>query len=784
LKKTTLNRTKRIQLLVGVLLMVFSFVALYSIHGEVLVAPNDYMLSGKGESCRVYYTLASHAKTDSSYVNFQGMNYPFGEHLVYCDAQPAITNTFRFFSNGSDSSVELAVGFQNAFSFYALILGTLFLYLLFINWRLPAWYAAIGAISLMLIGPQILRMPWQPSLAYFCFIPLLLLCYHYYERKQSVLIVVGVFLINLLAFFINPYLGMMGSGFFLIVSCVLLIRKGWKSFRGYFNLAFSSLLPGILYQLYVSLTDFRVDRISQPTGLHEFTSTFSSVFTSPFSPIKGVYESMGVDMTNVLMHFEGMSYTGLFFNLLMIFFIVRWFYLRLTGKKGIQVFSGTQRLLMVIAVLFLILAMGIPFTLHPKLESLMDLFPPLKQIRALGRMSWMFTLCINVVLLFGWYRIISEGTRSKAIKYVGITASILFLGFTSWEGVNLHKEIVKEQVAANVFVWKKLEKDMEYGYIADAIDAIDPKQYCAVVPIPYYHVGSEQFLSESHTSYRAMLESIALAYHTELPLTACYLSRISRSESIKSLQFFSPQFMAKSIEQDFHDDRPLLLIKSIFADNISPNEKRLIDVATKVYESDIIQLYALDQQDVWKTNGFGMKEMFNEFKADYKREGALHIYGDNQPVHIDFNSEENQQGITGSAYICSTEKGYFFDQSKDASNLQSGIYELSFWGETSENRTQANLILEEFDLNGKLLSTQKLMEAKRSSGYWKDWLRWSAKIEFKDDTRIKLRMEQPSNQPGFLLDELMLLPEKSSVFTIYSEELWLWNNYILDFSEN
>ena len=60
-----------------------------------MIAPNSYMLSDEGEAARVYYVMASHAKSDSTFTNFQGMNYPFGEHLVYCDAQPLVTNSFK-----------------------------------------------------------------------------------------------------------------------------------------------------------------------------------------------------------------------------------------------------------------------------------------------------------------------------------------------------------------------------------------------------------------------------------------------------------------------------------------------------------------------------------------------------------------------------------------------------------------------------------------------------------------------------------------------------------------
>ena len=799
MKRSTFERENRITLpqnrlytlfhsrwIFGGLLVVLSFFTLYLIHGKVLVAPNNYMLSTKGESGRVYYTLASHAKSDSTYVNFQGMNYPFGEHLVYCDAQPLVTNSFRFVAKVFPGIVDKAVGVQNLLSFYALIVGALLLYLFLLRWNLPPWYSAFSAFALMLLGPQILRMPWQPSLAYAFYIPLLLVLFQSYFKSRSWKIVAVIFLVNLFGFFINPYLGMIGSGIFAVVALVLGLKEKWKHPRPYLKSLLHVLIPGVLYQLYVATSDSRTDRIGQPTGLHEFTSSFGSVFTSPHSPAKPLYETLGVDMTDVLMHFEGMSYIGLFFNVLLMFFIGRWIYQRFTRKKRGHILELEHKTLLFVAIAFLILAMGIPFTLHSSFESLLDVFKPLKQLRALGRMAWTFTFCLDLVLLYLLYQFLEQNALRKSQKTVGVALTCAFLAFTVWEGIELHQEIVKEQVEGNVFVSEKLESDAHFEYVSQALDSIDASRYCALVPLPYYHVGSEQFATESHTSYRAMLESIAFAYHTELPLTSCYLSRISREESIRALQFFAPTFMEKKIANDFKDERPLLLFRSKLVEKISENEKQLLRMGTVVYESDYIALVELEQDVLWKTNGKEMLASLEEFKTSYRQFGNLYCFGDVPPIHLDFDHGEFQTeiAINGGAFECSeVENEYFFDEKRDATDLPSGQYELSFWGETSENRTQAQLILEKFDLKGNLISSEVLDEAKRSSAYWKNWLRWKWSIEFSDTYTVKLRMKQPSNSPGFFIDELMLLPERSSVFTKCNENLWLWNNFVLDLTK-
>jgi len=743
-----------------------------------MIAPNSYMLSSEGEAARVYYVMASHAKSDSTYTNFQGMNYPYGEHLVYCDAQPLVTNSFKLAVKVFPDLVDKAVGVQNFISLYALIIGALLLYLFLLRWKVAPWYAAISAYALMLLGPQILRMPWQPSLAYAFFIPLVLLLFQSYIRTRKWNWTIIIFAVNLMSFFVNPYLGMMSSGFFAIVAGILLVTEKWKKIKPYLQSAVQVLLSGVIYQVYVAISDVRIDRIDQPTGLQEFTSSFGSLFTSPHSPATSFYETLGVDMIQVQQHFEGMSYIGLFFNILILFFVGRWIFRLRKKNKPKGLLNKEQKIMLVAAVVFFILALGFPFTYF---EGLLDVFKPLKQLRALGRLAWMFTFCLNLVLVFMLYKCLSERVTQKVFRLIGFGVAFLMLSFTAWEGIGLHQQVFGEQVEGNVFTQAGLEKGISGDDLSNALASIDPSDYCALVPIPYFHVGSEQFVTESHTSYRAMLESISFAYHADLPMTACYLSRISREESIKSLQFFAPEMIEKSISADFEDKRPLLLFFSKSKPPTSEGEKRLLKLGEVVFESANIQLVELPQELIWQTNESKIFSWLNEYKSNYTESDNVFYFGDEPPVHLSFDSKVSKTALNGGAFAYSINSDeYFFDQKKDAPELKSGVYDLSFWLETSKNRNQAKLILEKYDSNGTLISEEEIQSAKRSFAYWENWLRWNYEIEIQDGYSIKLRLEQPSNTPGLFIDELMLLPKNSSVFVRCNEKIWLWNNYILD----
>ncbi|MEM6726259.1 MAG: hypothetical protein AAF598_19615, partial [Bacteroidota bacterium] len=96
--KQTLPTFFKSPLLWGVIVVLGSFTSLYLVHGDVLIHPNRYQLADSGEAVRSNFLLAYHLKYDSAAFHFEGMNYPYGEHVVFCDAQPLISTVLFGFS--------------------------------------------------------------------------------------------------------------------------------------------------------------------------------------------------------------------------------------------------------------------------------------------------------------------------------------------------------------------------------------------------------------------------------------------------------------------------------------------------------------------------------------------------------------------------------------------------------------------------------------------------------------------------------------------------------------
>src|SRR5688500_1999717 len=62
---------------------------------QVLLSLNSVMSNNQEDALKNYYTFVYHIKNDPRALHFEGMNYPFGEHVVYTDCQPILTFILR-----------------------------------------------------------------------------------------------------------------------------------------------------------------------------------------------------------------------------------------------------------------------------------------------------------------------------------------------------------------------------------------------------------------------------------------------------------------------------------------------------------------------------------------------------------------------------------------------------------------------------------------------------------------------------------------------------------------
>ena len=73
----------------GLLLaFLFGLVWLIGFYGNIIFDPNNHLFSVDGDGIKNYFTYAYQIKHNHSFINFEGMNYPYGEHFLYTDCHP------------------------------------------------------------------------------------------------------------------------------------------------------------------------------------------------------------------------------------------------------------------------------------------------------------------------------------------------------------------------------------------------------------------------------------------------------------------------------------------------------------------------------------------------------------------------------------------------------------------------------------------------------------------------------------------------------------------------
>src|SRR6056297_1762647 len=156
----------------------------YTYH-QLIKHLNTYVIEGYGDGMKIYTNLAYHVKHDTSYLHFEGMNFPYGEHVIPADCQFTLSTPLKWLYHNGLPVDQHILGIQNGFLLLSIVLGGVFLYLIFWNWKLPWWWSAIGAFGIGMLAPQIERFGAHLNLGYLFVLPGLFWLLQKQERKPK-----------------------------------------------------------------------------------------------------------------------------------------------------------------------------------------------------------------------------------------------------------------------------------------------------------------------------------------------------------------------------------------------------------------------------------------------------------------------------------------------------------------------------------------------------------------------------------------------------------------------
>ncbi|HKK38362.1 MAG TPA: hypothetical protein VJ949_02970, partial [Cryomorphaceae bacterium] len=508
------------------LVVFLATVGIALLYPEVFFGLNDVMFSIEGDGLKNYFNFMYHIRHDSTYLTFEGMNYPYGETLLMVDLHPALSTVLKFVSNHVVDISGYSAGILNGLMMASVVLTATFLYLILDAFRVPKILSILGALAIGFFSSQMLLWEYgHYALTYACFFPISWYLIIRARCSSKLWTYSLIILLNaLLWFYTHSYLGLIVVGFNAGILVLSLFSERNRRKRTLLELAIQVVLPLIIVYTVLQLTDHREGRLEMPF-LAEHKASLQTVFFPNYSFTKPFYELI-FDLTPQakLTWSKVGTYIGLPVNLVLIGFLVVTMIKVFQGRwrQIAEPFSRSEWLMIFSSLFLLLFSMAIPLSYVP--ESFLPNM--LKQFIGLGRFGWAFFYVVTVLSIVYTFRVIPR----KPAFFLILVGSVFILA----ESAGYHRHL-KKVISQNSNVLRDFDRGETMESLSKAVDFDD---YQAIVPLPFYH----KYITPTNLngSLKSETLSMGLSYATGLPLMSAILSRPSVLESKKILQLFSP----------------------------------------------------------------------------------------------------------------------------------------------------------------------------------------------------------------------------------------------------
>lgn len=653
------------------ILLVFASIFIFFFYGKVLVNPNGYFFNNSGDGIKNYFTYAHHIKNDSSALEFEGMNYPYGEHYLYTDCHPVLANALQVLSKPFPQLTDYSIGILNFLMILSIFLTFFVSYFLLLEFGIGRWISLVFAIGMTLLAPQIFRLGGHYALSYSVAIPLSwLLTMRLLKPNKHLKYFILLLINNLFWVFIHAYLGVILL-FFQFAILLLFSLSGNKmrtNFRKGFIALIPVLAPLLFYYFFSMLTDTHAGRTDNPSGFFLYNAEFDDLFIPHHPPLRPLLNELTNNAINL--KWEAWAYVGfagvVIFITLLISLIVGLF--KRTAKEISKIYFNNKLLNISLLAAFVVLlfAFAFPFKQFP---GLLDLLPFIKQFRATGRFDWPFYFAFMVFTASLLQTFIQRSPNKKWLLV--LPALVLVLNVV--EGLPYHQGVsAKITKFKNTFLYTQL-----CDALRNSIEDINPENYQAIITLPFYYYGSESFSRPRNDE--AMRASMTFSYHTGLPNICANLTRTSIPESKKIVQLVSPAFYHKAIQADLPNQKPFLIIR--VPTKLTQYENLLLDKATLIKDFTGLTLYELSYADLFKNTASRYFDEFqNRLPELHQRQGFLVSDTSSYLFYNDFENKKSDKPFRGMGGFESIKKGKnTFAEFKPETFDPGKTYHFSIW---------------------------------------------------------------------------------------------------------
>lgn len=716
-------------------------------------------LTGEGERLKGYYETMYHVKYDTSYFRTNAMNYPYGEMVLYTGEHFLLSVPLKLFSEYFFDISNYTIAIINSFKLLSYLIGAIIIYLIFIELQVKPVYALLFSFIITFLSPQIMQEDVHLSLSYVFVVPVLILYvikfYHNPSYKYSLLIGFCMLMASLTHFY---YFGFYSVILFVFWLHVWFMDKTFSEKIVFFfsHFFFQFLLPFTIIQFIFYYTDFVTDRSLYPIG---YLENHSSVFEL-FLPLNSLFFQHTFYFKGIENYQETFSYLGSATIIILISLFFRFLYRLIRFKKYHGQITNRKELniLAIAAILALLYSLGIPFIFN--LEHLLDYISFLKQTNSIKYFSWVFFYIMNIIAYYFLFQIVRNITKRWQHLLVFLSLILLLLfDFT----VKYRHHFLFNYQTTNYY--RTLKKQF---YDDNRLSQINPKNYQAIIPLPYFHVGSENIYLPPRCEAAKHVFSLSLV--TGIPTNAVWLSRTSINQSFENLQLIYEPYRLPEILQNIEQNKKLLILTCLCAD-VSRNEQRLINHSKFLFHTGHFCLYEFEPNKLMEFVNKKADKVIDEFnRLDlYNHWG---VYSTDSLKNFIFN---NFQGnLSNNAY---TDVDAYEGKMIDDNLLYNGAiqnyndsipYILSFWFKRIRNdlypKTMVNITLS--DSLGNIYQKNQIQIQELIKAIDDEWALIEYSFKFRNNSdKINITLKNKQLEKNLIIfDELLIRPLNCDIY--------------------
>lgn len=740
---------------------------------------------GKNIFTYLYHTLYGHG------IWFEGMNYPYGEHIVYTDGQPILSVPLSYFKQSININTALTIMWWCVAASY--VLSIVFCFKILRRFSVAPAVAIVFAGLITVCSPQVLRISGHYALSCCCVLPMLFYCTLQYHTTMRWKYLAYIFVMGCFSVFLHPYfaaVSLVWSGCYAVGYMFTIKGSLISKVRHVVPMLISTGAVLVIFGTFMKLTDpLAADRPTTPFGILNNCTHIKDIVSSGYSPFWALVKNHS-SFSKISYGGEGYTYIGLATILALCFMVGSWL-LKKLGNSRKETNDGFQPVWLAMAAMALLFGMGAPFIWH--MEWLLDYASAFRQFRTLGRFSWIFYYIITIygaVVIYNMY--INYLANNKRV----LAYAVLLAGIGIWAieaagyAKRTHAAVATGRANYDIFVSKN-EVTWPQFLAAHHYTKTD---FQAILVLPLFATGTEKLWISSDENISAWSVAIGIkaGIQLQLPMVDAMMSRSSWNQALQQVKIAGGPYAEKFMLYNLKTNKPFLLLHTDDAP-LSPDQAYLLQQSTPLGHYTHCMVYACYPAKL-RTADAAMADSAYNIAAHMqltdtciKNAGAWYVN------HYDeHNYNATPFGIGAVAYAANI--GEVICNIPIAPSVDKQLYEFSCWFRVNVTDYKSpDCVVEALDGNGSVIASYPTptKESTDNEGSWilddkkspvkaNAWLRCNAYVNLPAATRrVRCKMLNFATEPYMAMDELMLRPADATIVSRMANGQVMANNHLL-----